>query len=38
MKFGLVNIKQWLKKDLDIKMLAVILAMLLWLIKQKLGS
>ena len=27
----------WLKKNLDIKILSVILAVLLWFIKQKLG-
>lgn len=32
-----MNLK-WLKKDLDIKLLSVILALLLWIIKQKLGK
>jgi len=29
---------KWLKKDLDIKLLAVILALLLWIIKQRVGK
>ena len=32
-----MNLK-WLKKDFDIKLLSVILALLLWIIKQKLGK
>jgi len=32
-----MNLKR-MKNDLDIKLLAVILALLLWIIKQKLGK